>query len=223
MNVFNVTLLLLCAACAGQSAGDTIKWKPNGLVTFGKFTKKLNLYGIGESYRTEAGVYFGGYKPSKGSQDIYSVAYISNDLQEEKYWIFKSAIHEFFKYKNSIYFIDIEGKTFYRVKDEWKEGPLKFNAFSNVVYSDEFVLACHPRSLFKDGGERGGCSAPERKWEIVIDWLNVRPKMCNDKLVIMVFNIRAPFDIVRYNPTNGEEVSRKKINHPVADLCAVHF
>lgn len=229
MNIFKlIFVLLLFSPYHLTCALEPIVIRPNGIVKLGDREKQLGTHFIGKTFRTATGIYFEGHQHEGRLMESYEVGYISNDLQEERYWKFKIPVKEFFNYKNVIHLLDWEGNLFILVKNEWKATPWKFNDASEVVYNDKFIITCHPRSPPRKKGEAkywatGGCSAPEKAWTLTIDWLDVKPKMCNNMLVIRQFALKPPFEVVKINPDNGDEVGRKRVRHRITDMCTVQF
>ena len=210
-------------------AADLIISYKEGMARMGKQRKKLKLYEIGDTYKSATGIYMGGYLRGNAKSDAYAIGYISNDLSVEKYWPLENTFFKFFTFKNDLYILDYAGKTFFYANDQWKPGAWTFPATWDVVYSDKFIIACHPRSIAKESPlTRNGCIAPEKKWEITIDWAYIKPTMCNNILTIWQYT-HAPYaatlpnDVVQFDPETGKEIARKHGVKNVKDICRVQF
>lgn len=227
MNVIKTTVIISFLAMPIASmishANGISDIKPDGTAISGKKKKRLNIRDVGAFYQADTGFYIGGYKPGKGNEYVNLIAYASNDLRDEKYWTIKNPVKKFFKFKNEIYALTYDGEILLGTKDNWNSGAWKVEPFSDIIYSDKFIIACHSRSPMKEGQEHGGCEAPEKKWSIVIDWLNVKPKMCDEKLAIMDSHLRAPFNVFQYDPETGKELARTIAKKLVTDVCTVKF
>lgn len=171
----------------------------------------------------------GGYMRDRTGKDISTIGYISHDLKEEKYWPFETGFVQFFTFKDELYILDYVGNTFYKTNDGWHKAQWQFPPSWEVVYSDKFIIACHPRDIAKEAAPtRNGCIAPEKKWEIVIDWAFVKPTMCNNVLTIWEYthapNAWAlPNDLVQFDTETGKEIARKHGVMKVKDICSIKF
>ncbi len=215
-----IALLLTCTQAWGGSPLDV---RLDGTVRLGKQKKTLDVYTFGHSIEVPGGIYFSGYKRPVGSTDVYMVVYLSNDLKQEKYWPFPETVDEFFIYKNQAHILAPEGQIFVKTADNWKKIPLKVSPRSHIFFKDSFLIACHSRSPFKEGKETGGCEAPEKNWSFTLNWLDVPPKICNQRLTLRVFNIRPPYHVVQFDMETGKELATKIVHKPVTDVCSVKF
>ncbi len=80
-------------------------------------------------------------------------------------------------------------------------------------------MPCHD----KQGKERGGCEAPEKNWSFTFDWLNVPPKICNQRLTLRVFDTGPPYRLSQFDMETGKELARKSVKKSVTDVCSVKF
>ena len=221
--------LLVATLCGLSNATDIITSYKDGTVRVGKQKKKLKIHRIGHTWQTATGVYLGGYVRESVKPDTYAIGYISHDLMEERFWPVKIPFRQFFTFKNDLYILDFAGNTFYKSNDEWKPGQWHFPPFWEVVYSDKFIIACHRRNIGMEAPPtRNGCVAPEKKWEIIIDWAYVEPKMCGNVLAIWEYTHapyawKLPNDVVQFDPETGKEIARKHGVKNVKDVCAVKF
>lgn len=163
------------------------------------------------------------------AHDRAMIGYITRDLKTEKYWPFESGVRQFFVAQNDLYVLDAFGKTFRLNNNEWQSAQWQLPPTWEVVYSDKFIIACHPHSLAREGAPtRNGCVAPEKKWEIIIDWAFVTPTMCNNVLTIWEYTHAPnawtlPNDLVQFDPETGKEIARKHGETKVKDICSIKF
>jgi hypothetical protein len=215
--------IALLLACVTASAASPLKLHADGTVRLGKQKKMLQIYAYQPTFEVPDGMYFYGYKRLLDKTEVPMVAYLSNDLKQEVYWQFTDTINEFFMYKNQVHLLDYEGQIFVKTTDNWKKIPLKVSPRSSIFFKDSFLIACHSRSPFKEGKETGGCEAPEKNWSFTLNWLDVPPKICNQRLTLRVFNIRPPYHVVQFDMETGKELATKIVHKPVTDVCSVKF
>ncbi len=132
-------------------------------------------------------------------------------------------VNEFFFYKNQVHVLDSAGQIFAKSADDWKKTPLKVSPRSNIFFKNTFLIACHARWPGKENREDGGCEAPEKKWSFTLNWLGVPPKVCNQRLVLRIFNIRPPYHVLQFDMETGKKLATKIVNQPVTDVCSVKF
>lgn len=215
--------IMLLLICPFAWAGAALDVRPDGTVRLGKQRKTLQVYTYGQSFEVPDGIYFTGYKRPVGNTDVYLVAYLSNDLKQEKYWPFADTVNEFFLFKNHLHILDHGGQIFVKNGDEWEKTSLKVSPRSHIFFKDTFLIACHSRWPGKENREDGGCEAPEKKWSFTLNWLDVPPKVCNQRLVLRIFNIRPPYHVVQFDMETGKKLATKIVNQPVTDVCSVKF
>ncbi len=219
---FSCAIALLLASTLAFAASP-LDLRIDGTVRLGKHKKTLETYTLGGTFEVPGGVYFDGYKRPVGTYDVYLVGYLSNDLKQEQYWRFLVPLSEFFVFKNQVHALDYEGHLFVKTAEDWKKLPLKVSPRSNIFSKEPFLIACHPRSSAKEGKEEGGCDAPEKKWSFTLNWLDVPPKICNQRLTLRIFNTRPPWHVVQFDMESGKELAREIVNQPVTDVCSVKF
>ena len=219
---FNCAVAVLLA-CTFAFAKSPLDLRIDGTVYLGKHKKTLQTYTLGSEFEVDGGVYFDGYKRPVGNYDVYLVGYLSNDLKQEQYWRFLLPLSEFFIYKNQVHGLDFEGQIFVKTADDWKKIPFKVSPRSRIIFKDSFLIACHSRSPFKEGKETGGCEAPEKNWSFTLNWLDVPPKICNQRLTLRQFSMRPPFEVVQFDMETGKELARKSVSKPITDVCNVKF
>jgi hypothetical protein len=215
-----IALLLNCTLVWSGGALDV---RQDGTVRLGKQKKTLQVYTFGHSLEVPDGIYFTGYKRPVGNTDVYMVVYLSNDLKQEKYWPFADTVNEFFFFKNQLHLLDYGGQIFVKSGDDWKKTPLKVSPRSHIFFKDTFLIACHSRWPGKEKRGDGGCEAPGKNWSFTLNWLDVPPKVCNQRLTLRVFNIRPPYHVVQFDMETGKELARKIVNQAVTDVCSVKF
>lgn len=230
MNAINLLIALSLTAPATLAiAVELTISTPEGIVRAGKQKKVLKINSIGYTHRTRTGVYMGGYLRDAQGAAGATIAYVSHDLKQEKYWPMATGVAQFFTYQGKLHILDDEGKTHFEENGQWLPGQWHFPPAWKVVYSDTFLIACRAHDLAKEAApRRNGCMAPEKNWEIAIDWAITPPAMCNNRFTVREYRhgpnaTHLPFDLVQFDPETGKEIARKQGVTETRDICRVNF
>ncbi len=230
MNAINLLIALALTAPATLAiAAELAISTADGIVRAGKQKKLLKINGIGYTHRTRTGVYMGGYLRDGQGAASAAIAYVSHDLKQEKYWPLPTGVAQFFIYQGRLHVLDDSGNTFFEENEHWQPGQWHFPPSWKVVYSDAFLIACRAHDLAKEAPpRRNGCIAPQKNWEIAIDWAITPPTMCHNRFMIRQYRhgpnaANMPFDLVQFDPDNGKEIARKRGVTETKDICSVKF
>lgn len=226
MKIINITFLLLFFTCLLPKiscAGAEIQANGTGLVVIDGQSKQLNLRTSYSPLQTNKGIYLLGEQQSQEKQKVNLVAFLSNDMQQEKYWPFERRLSTLFHYKENVYVLDVDGQVYRQQEENWPKASWHFPPYSKIISTEKSLLVCYSRAPLGIGSERGGCTAPEKNWTISIDfdWLPIPPQLCNDQLRISRFAQRPPFTVVQYNLDTGKKEWEKVVGDDIYDLCKV--
>lgn len=224
MKIKNFAFFLLTATCLLPKisfAEIEIMTNRSGLVVIAGQSKQLNLQTSQSPLQTREGIYMHGTQQGPEKQKVYVLAFLSNDMRQEKYWTFERPLTTLFEYKKEVYALDADGQVHHQQGDSWPKASWHFPRYSEIISTEKTLVVCYSRSPLSNGPERGGCTAPDKNWMIAIDWLWTSPQMCDGKLRVRRYSERPPFVVVQYNPDTGAKEWEKTLGLYDDDICTI--
>lgn len=234
MSVFKPLALVAMAAVAapwcaamdappepGAGASAPIKWQANGQIEFGRLRRKIDLRGITTGLQNADGLWLAGYRKNRSGEFAPTVVRVAPDLKSEQSWPFKNSVQQFFIFERKLYALDIAGRAFLAVGQQWQDGPWTFKPGSSVVWAGDFLIACRPTSDTKEPLWHGSCYSPQKQWEVALEWRDKAPQVCGQWLVAVVGE--NPPLALRINVHNGKVVNKVTVKPEVGNWCAIEF
>ena len=212
-----IITLLLCGFFANVYAKATLSWKYDGTIRSGKTAKKLELQNIHDGILLKDGVIVIGYKIDKDGINIPTAAWVRNDLQTVKYWTYQNDLKQVFRYGNDVFLVDSNGDALKFVNEDWQKSDIKLKPKSIAIPLGNDIIGCFPSALLMTSPEIGECYSIKNGWKRTLNWIAVKPAMCNGNLAVL--EKRDEQHLLQTIDVHSGSVIHSKLVKPNTALC----